>query len=132
MLVEKVWKAIKQHSEKGFTTLIHGKYYHEETKATFSNALSHGPALIFADIEEAKLLGSVILAQGAAKRDLFEKHFANRCSPGFNPETDLEKIAVVNQTTLLRNLTIEIIHYLRELVTEKYGAANLKNHLLGK
>ena len=129
MLVEKVWKAIKQHSEEGFTTLIHGKYYHEETKATFSNALSYGPALILADIEEAKLLGSVILAQGAAKRDLFEKHFANRCSPGFNPETDLEKIAVVNQTTLLRNLTIEIIDYLRELVTKKYGAANIKNHL---
>ena len=129
MLVEKVWKAIKQHSEEGFTTLIHGKYYHEETKATFSNALSHGPALILADIEEAKLLGSVILAQGAAKLDLFEKHFANRCSPGFNPESDLEKIAVVNQTTLLRNLTIEIIHYLRELVTEKYGAMNLKDHL---
>ena len=129
MLVEKVWKAIKQHSEEGFTTLIHGKYYHEETKATFSNALSHGPALILADIEEAEHLGSVILAQGAAKRELFEKHFANRCSPGFNPETDLEKIAVVNQTTLLRNLTIEIIHYLRELITEKYGAENRKEHL---
>lgn len=129
MLVEKVWKAIKQHSEKGFTTLIHGKYYHEETKATFSNALSHGPALILADIEEAKLLGSVILAEGEAKRALFEKHFANRCSPGFNPDTDLEKIAVVNQTTLLRNLTIEIIDYFRELITEKYGEATRSEHL---
>ena len=129
MLVEKVWKAIKQHSEKGFTTLIHGKYYHEETKATFSNALRHGPALILADIEEAKLLGSVILAEGEAKRALFEKHFANRCSPGFNPDTDLEKIAVVNQTTLLRNLTIEIIDYFRELITEKYGEANRSEHL---
>jgi 4-hydroxy-3-methylbut-2-enyl diphosphate reductase len=129
MLVEKVWKAIKQHSEKGFTTLIHGKYYHEETKATFSNALSHGPALILADIEEAKLLGSVILAEGEAKRALFEKHFANRCSPGFNLDTDLEKIAVVNQTTLLRNLTIEIIDYFRELITEKYGEATRSDHL---
>ena len=129
MLVEKVWKAIKQHSEKGFTTLIHGKYYHEETKATFSNALSYGPALILADIEEAKLLGSVILAEGEAKRALFEKHFSNRCSPGFNPDTDLEKIAVVNQTTLLRNLTIEIIDYFRELITEKYGEANRSEHL---
>jgi 4-hydroxy-3-methylbut-2-enyl diphosphate reductase len=129
MLVEKVWKAIKQHSEKGFTTLIHGKYYHEETKATFSNALSHGPALILADIEEAKLLGSVIFAEGEVKRALFEKHFANRCSPGFNPDTDLEKIAVVNQTTLLRNLTIEIIDYFRELITEKYGEATRSDHL---
>jgi 4-hydroxy-3-methylbut-2-enyl diphosphate reductase len=129
MLVEKVWKAIKQHSEKGFTTLIHGKYYHEETKATFSNALSHGPALILADIEEAKLLGSVILAEGEVKRALFEKHFANRCSPGFNLDTDLEKIAVVNQTTLLRNLTIEIIDYFRELITEKYGEATRSDHL---
>ena len=129
MLVEKVWKAIKKHSEAGFTTLIHGKYYHEETKATFSNALSHGPALILADIEEAKLLGSVIQAEGAEKWELFEKHFASRCSPGFNPEIDLEKIAVVNQTTLLRNLTIEIIDYLRECITEKYGAENRNQHL---
>lgn len=129
MLVEKVWKSIKQHSEKGFTTLIHGKYYHEETKATFSNALSHGPALILADMEEAKLLGSVLLAKGSAKRELFEQHFANRCSPGFNPDTDLEKIAVVNQTTLLRNLTLEIIDYFRELITEKYGKANRMEHL---
>ena len=129
MLVEKVWKAIKTHSEEGFTTLIHGKYYHEETKATFSNALSYGPALIIADIEEAKILGSVILADGADKLKLFEKHFANRCSPGFNPETDLEKIAIVNQTTLLRNLTIEIINYLREIITEKYGEANRRKHL---
>ena len=129
MLVEKVWKAIKTYSEEGFTTLIHGKYYHEETKATFSNALSYGPALIIADIEEAKILGSVILADGADKLKLFEKHFANRCSPGFNPEIDLEKIAIVNQTTLLRNLTIEIINYLREIITEKYGEANRRKHL---
>lgn len=129
MLVEKVWKAINKHSEQGFTTLIHGKYYHEETKATFSNALSYGPALILADIEDAKLLGSIIMAPKEVKRELFEKHFANRCSPGFNPDTDLEKIAVVNQTTLLRNLTIEIIHYFRDLIIEKYGEANQREHL---
>jgi 4-hydroxy-3-methylbut-2-enyl diphosphate reductase len=129
MLVEKVWKAIKKHSEEGFTTLIHGKYYHEETKATFSNALSYGPALILANIEEAKLLGSIIMAPKEAKRKLFDKHFINRCSPGFNPDTDLEKIAVVNQTTLLRNLTIEIINYFRELIIEKYGEANRREHL---
>lgn len=128
MLVEKVWKAVKTHSAEGFTTVIHGKYYHEETKATFSNALSYGPALIIADIEEAKILGSVIHADGADKQKLFAKHFANRCSPGFNPEIDLEKIAIVNQTTLLRNLTIEIINYLRESITEKYGKANQRKH----
>ena len=109
MLVEKVWKAIEEHSDRGYSTIIHGKYYHEETKATFSNALAHGPALIISDIKEAHLLGQIILAQGAEKRALFETHFAGRYSPGFNVDTDLEKIAVVNQTTLLRNLTIEII-----------------------
>lgn len=128
MLVEKVWKAIKEHSDQGYTTLIHGKYYHEETKATFSNALSYGPALILADFKDAKVLGSIILAQGEERRQLFDKHFSNRCSPGFNPDTDLEKIAVVNQTTLLRNLTIEIINYLREIIIQKYGEANKIDH----
>ncbi len=124
MLVEKVWKAIKEHSKKGFTTLIHGKYYHEETKATFSNACAYGPALILADFEEAKLLGKVIAANHKEKRQLFEKYFPRRYSDGFNPEKDLEKIAVVNQTTLLRNLTIEIIDYLREVIIKRYGEAN--------
>ncbi len=128
MLVEKVWKAIKEHSEKGFTTLIHGKYYHEETKATFSNACNYGPALILADLDEAKLLGKVILANGKEKRQLFEKYFSKRHSNGFNPDTDLEKIAVVNQTTLLRNLTIEIINYLRDLIIQRFGEANKEDY----
>ncbi len=128
MLVEKVWKAIEEHSDRGYSTIIHGKYYHEETKATFSNALAHGPALIISDIKEAHLLGQIILAQGAEKRALFETHFAGRYSPGFNVDTDLEKIAVVNQTTLLRNLTIEIIEYLKSVLKTIHGSAALDAH----
>lgn len=128
MLVEKVWKAIEEHSDRGYSTIIHGKYYHEETKATFSNALAHGPALIISDIKEAYLLGQIILAQGAEKRALFETHFAGRYSPGFNVDTDLEKIAVVNQTTLLRNLTIEIIEYLKSVLKTIHGSAALDAH----
>lgn len=128
MLVEKVWKAIEEHSNQGFSTIIHGKYYHEETKATFSNALVHGPALIISDIGEARLLGQIIRTEGAEKRALFEAHFAGRYSQGFNVETDLEKIAVVNQTTLLRNLTIEIIEYLKSVLREIYGAEALDAH----
>lgn len=128
MLVEKVWKAIEEHSDHGYSTIIHGKYYHEETKATFSNAVAHGPALILSDLEEARLLGQIIRAHGAEKQALFEAHFAGRYSPGFNVDTDLEKIAVVNQTTLLRNLTIEIIEYLKSVFVDMHGVDALDGH----
>ena len=129
MLVEKVWKTIKEHAVNGFTTIIHGKYYHEETKATFSNAIAYGPALILADLQEAHLLGEIMKASEPAKSQLFEKYFANRYSKGFDPARDLQKIAVVNQTTLLRNHTIEIIRYFRETLCELYGVSKLKEHL---
>lgn len=128
MLVEKVWKAIEDHSHSGYSTIIHGKYYHEETKATFSNAVAHGPALIISDIGEARILGQIIRAQGSEKRTLFEKHFAGRYSPDFNVAKDLEKIAVVNQTTLLRNLTIEIIEHLKSVYCELHGVDALEQH----
>lgn len=128
MLVEKVWKATEEHSHRGYSTIIHGKYYHEETKATFSNAVAHGPALIISDIKEAHLLGQIIRAQGSEKQALFKAHFSGRYSPGFDVNTDLNKIAVVNQTTLLRNLTIEIIEYLKSILVDVYGAEALDNH----
>ena len=129
MLVEKVWKTIKEHAQEGFTTLIHGKYYHEETKATFSNAIAYGPALILSDLNEAQILGKIMELPEPKKSELFKKHFSSRCSEGFDPSLDLEKIAVVNQTTLLRNHTIEIIHYFKALLIQRFGASKLKEHL---
>ncbi|MFP4673693.1 MAG: 4-hydroxy-3-methylbut-2-enyl diphosphate reductase [Opitutales bacterium] len=129
MLVEKVWKAARRYAEAGFTVLIHGKSEHEETKATFSNSSRHGPALMLRNMEHAQALAKALRAEGPEKRRLFEASFGGLASEGLDPERDLEKLAVVNQTTLLRNETIRIIDYLREVLAEKYGEAGVEEHL---
>jgi 4-hydroxy-3-methylbut-2-enyl diphosphate reductase len=132
MLVEKVWKAARRYAQEGYTVIIHGKSEHEETKATFSNSSSHGPALMIRNMEHAELLTQVIKSEGADKKRLFEDSFSGLYSQGFDPERDLEKLAVVNQTTLLRNETLRIINYLREFVVELYGEDQVSNHLWSK
>ena len=132
MLVEKVWKAARRYASEGFTVLIHGKSEHEETKATFSNSAAHGPALMIRNMDHAEALAKVIEAEGTEKKRLFEASFEGLCSDGFDAERDLEKIAVVNQTTLLRNETLRIIDYLREVIGSKYGEDQIEAHLWSK
>jgi 4-hydroxy-3-methylbut-2-enyl diphosphate reductase len=129
MLVEKVWKAARRYAKEGYTVLIHGKSEHEETKATFSNSASYGPALMIRNRAHAEALADVIRLEGSAKRQRFEFAFAGLYSRGFDPERDLERIAVVNQTTLLSNETLRIIDYLRSVLAEKYGADKVDQHL---
>ncbi|MEN8662310.1 MAG: 4-hydroxy-3-methylbut-2-enyl diphosphate reductase [Lentimonas sp.] len=132
MLVEKVWKAARRYAKEGYTVLIHGKSEHEETKATFSNSSSHGHALMLRNMEHARHLAEIIQADASEKQALFESYFSGLCSEGFDPIRDLERIAVVNQTTLLRNETLEIIDYLRSVIAEKYGEAKVAEHLWSK
>ncbi|MGJ8640547.1 MAG: 4-hydroxy-3-methylbut-2-enyl diphosphate reductase [Opitutaceae bacterium] len=132
MLVEKVWKAARRYAQDGFTVLIHGKSEHEETKATFSNSSSYGPALMIRTMEHAHRLGAVISAADSDKQALFDKYFSGLCSKGFDPIKDLDRIAVVNQTTLLRNETLKIIDYLREVIVEKFGEERVADHLWSK
>jgi 4-hydroxy-3-methylbut-2-enyl diphosphate reductase len=129
MLVEKVWKAARRYAEEGFTVLIHGKAEHEETKATFSNSSAYGPALMIRNMDHAKLLTKVIETEGADKKRLFEDSFKGLYSKDFDPEKDLNKLAVVNQTTLLRNETLSIIEFLREFMEQRYGQAKISEHL---
>jgi 4-hydroxy-3-methylbut-2-en-1-yl diphosphate reductase len=121
MLVEKVWKAARAYGREGYTVVIHGKHEHEETKATFSNTRRHAPAVIVRNIEEARQLGQIIMLGSAAARDRFFTVFADRHTPGFDVGRDLERIAVVNQTTLLVNETREIIAHLRDVYQAKFG-----------
>lgn len=132
MLVEKVWKAARRYAQEGFTVLIHGKSEHEETKATFSNASSYGPALMLRNLAHAEKLGAVLKASGTERRKLLEAFFAGLYSKGFDPEVDLERIAVVNQTTLLRNETLRIIDYLRGIIVAKYGKEKASEHIWSK
>jgi 4-hydroxy-3-methylbut-2-en-1-yl diphosphate reductase len=131
MLVEKVWKAARAFGREGYTVLIHGKHEHEETKATFSNARRHAPALIIRNLEEARLLGEVILAQAPEAAGLFTPHFEGKHTPGFDSVRHLGRIAMVNQTTLLMNETLEIIAYLRSVFEKKYGREEAERRIGG-
>ncbi|MBW8781576.1 MAG: 4-hydroxy-3-methylbut-2-enyl diphosphate reductase [Verrucomicrobia bacterium] len=121
MLVEKVWKSARAYGRDGYTVIIHGKHEHEETKATFSNTRRHAPAVIVRNLAETRLLGEIIASEDPRVRARFYDHFAGRHTPGFDVDRHLERIAVVNQTTLLMNETREIIASLRDLYAKKFG-----------
>jgi len=123
MLVEKVWKAARSLGQEGYTVVIHGKYEHEETKATFSNARRHAHAVIVRNLEETRRLGEIIASPDPAARARFYTEFAGKYTPGFDVNQHLERIAIVNQTTLLMNETLEIIDYLREVYAKLYSEA---------
>lgn len=124
--VEKVWNRSAKLGETNHTIIIHGKEKHEETKATFSHSNKNAPSLIVKDISETKVLADFIL--GKISLNEFMQLFENKISPNFDPSKDLQKIGVVNQTTMLASETQEIAEYLRETMIEKFGNDNLKSH----
>ncbi len=133
MLVEKVWKAARRYGQLGYTVIIHGKQEHEETKATFSNSARHAPSLIIRDAHEAETLAAVIAAgDEATARALFAATFGGRHSEGFDPVCDLQRVAVVNQTTLLRNETLRIIDLLEQAFACRYGVDAVRDHLFSE
>jgi len=131
MLVEKVWKAARAFGREGFTVVIHGKAEHEETKATFSNTRRYAPSVIIRHLDEARLLGDYIAAPSAEKRGALLKRFAGLHTPDFDPAKHLERIAVVNQTTLLMNETAAIIDYFKGVFIAKHGEADGPQHVGG-
>ncbi|MFN5422787.1 MAG: 4-hydroxy-3-methylbut-2-enyl diphosphate reductase [bacterium] len=116
--VEKVWNRAEQIAQKGYSIVVHGKPSHEETRATFSHSDAHAPTLIINDMKEAVLLGEVITGEKTTT-DFYEI-FKGRFSEGFNPEKDLARFGVVNQTTMLATDTQEIADYLKEVMMKKY------------
>ncbi len=124
--VEKVWNRSAKLGETAHTIIIHGKHNHEETKATFSHSKQNAPSIIVRDMNETQLLGDYIAGKISTSRLL--ELFAGKYSPGFDPERDLQKIGVVNQTTMLASETQAIADYLKTCMSEKYGIENLKNH----
>ncbi len=124
--VEKVWNRSEQLGNENFTVIIHGKSYHEETRATFSHSKTKAASVIVRDINETKLLASFILEDKSEAE--FYKIFAGRFSEGFDFKKDLQKIGVVNQTTMLATETQAIADLLKDTMIKKYGAENIKNH----
>lgn len=121
MLVEKVWRAARSYGREGRTIVIHGKHEHEETKATFSHTRRHAHAVIVRNLAEARELGALIGATDEGARAAFLTKYTGRYTPGFDPACHLERIAVVNQTTLLMNETVEIIDYFRGIYRGRGG-----------
>jgi 4-hydroxy-3-methylbut-2-enyl diphosphate reductase len=124
--VEKVWNRAQKLGKDNFTVIIHGKPKHEETKATFSHSNHYGPSVIVRDMEDAQRLSNYLL--GSKTRSEFYEEFAGKFSKEFDPQLHLQRIGVVNQTTMLASETQGIADFFRQVMISKYGAENLKDH----
>lgn len=120
-----VWKNVHQYARQGFTAVIHGKHYHEETKATASQALTHpgGQFLCVRDRDETALVCDFI--RGRLTGPLLLERFRHAMSPGFEAERDLARVGVANQTTMLMSESLAIQEMLRVAMAERYGEAEL-------
>jgi 4-hydroxy-3-methylbut-2-enyl diphosphate reductase len=117
--VEKVWNRSDVIAKKAYTIIIHGKPTHEETRATFSHASANAPSVVVKDMQQAQELARYIL--GAKPAEQFYEEFKNQHSEGFDVTKDLERIGVVNQTTMLASDTQAIADFLRDTVMQKYN-----------
>jgi 4-hydroxy-3-methylbut-2-enyl diphosphate reductase len=119
-----VWKRVEQYARDGFTSLIHGKYLHEETRATASQALKYpdGRFIIVRDMDEARLVMDYLeRAPGAMTREAFLAHFREKASEGFDPDLHLERIGVANQTTMLSGDSLDIAAEVGRSLERRHG-----------
>ena len=119
-----VWKRVESYAKDGFTALIHGKYFHEETRATASQVNRHedGRYIVVRDMAEAELIMRYIeRSADALSRDAFLEHFADKSSPGFDPDRDLERIGVANQTTMLASESLAIAAAVGKSLERRWG-----------
>lgn len=122
-----VWKRVEKYAKDGYTSLIHGKMYHEETIATTSQAVANGGHyIVVRNMEQAELVMDAI----AGRRDpeSLRSIFAGCVDTGFDPARDLERIGVANQTTMLASESLAIAKRLGETMKAKYGEENLAKH----
>ena len=124
-----VWKRVTRYAKRDFTSIIHGKYYHEETRATASQTLKdggNGKYLVVFNMEETGYLTDFIRGKIDA-RELREK-LGHGMSPGFDPDRDLARVGVANQTTMLMTETMAVGEELRKAMADRYGEDNLAEH----
>jgi len=126
--VMSVWKRVRQYSKDTVTSIIHGKAWHEETKATSSQARAHGNGhyLVVFTLAETDYVCNYII-KGGNKTEFLEK-FKDACSEGFDPDLHLQAIGVANQTTMLRGETEEVQRRLKNAMSQKYGADQIEKH----
>ena len=124
-----VWKRVEKYARDGFTSLIHGKHYHEETRATASQVqkFPEGRYLVVRDMSEARLVCDYI--EGKWDRASFlEKFAADRASPGFDPDLHLQRIGVANQTTMLARESLAIGEEVSQAMVRAHGEAYRDSH----
>jgi 4-hydroxy-3-methylbut-2-en-1-yl diphosphate reductase len=124
-----VWKRVTRYAHRDFTSIIHGKYYHEETKATASQTTKeggNGKYLIVRNLKETGHIADFILGRTSA--DELREKLGHGMSPGFNPEADLQRVGVANQTTMLMSETMAVGEELRKAMVERYGEENIEEH----
>ncbi|MDZ7292333.1 MAG: 4-hydroxy-3-methylbut-2-enyl diphosphate reductase [candidate division KSB1 bacterium] len=123
-----VWKRVEQYARDGFTAVIHGKYYHEETKATASQATKYpeGHYLVVRNMEETERVCDFIM--GKLHREEFLALFSHAISAGFDPDLHLRKIGVANQTTMLSSESLAIAERLKQAMIARFGAVAIDEH----
>jgi len=125
--VEKVWNRSQKLGETEHTIVIHGKLNHEETRATFSHSKKNAPVIVLENMHDATELAEFI--EGKKNESAFFEYFKDKLSEDFNPRAHLEKIGVINQTTMLASETQKITDFLRSVMENKYGKENIKSHI---
>jgi 4-hydroxy-3-methylbut-2-enyl diphosphate reductase len=123
--VSKVWNSVEKHKKRSYTSIIHGKYQHEETVATSSFADTY---LVILNMEEANYVSNYIL-NGGEKEEFLTK-FKNAYSQGFNPDIDLERVGIANQTTMLKSETEAIGKLFEQTMLKKYPPTQLNEHFM--
>ncbi len=120
-----VWKRVEGYARDGFTAVIHGKHFHEETRATSSQVLRYpeGHYLVVRDMDETDLVCGFI--RGEVEASVIQEKFMERASEGFDPEQHLARVGVANQTTMLASESLAIAARLGEAVSDRYGAEEL-------
>jgi 4-hydroxy-3-methylbut-2-enyl diphosphate reductase len=122
-----VWKNVRRYAEGGYTSVIHGKVWHEETQATASQTAGYGGKyLVVFDRAETGVVCEYIRHGGDA--GALMSHFSNAASVGFDPDRDLQRIGLANQTTMLMTESLEIGEMIRQAMTDRYGEADVTAH----
>ena len=124
-----VWKRVDNYAKDGYTALIHGKYYHEETRATASQVMKYpnGHYIVVRNMDEVRVICDFIEQKGVTREMILEK-FSHSISPGFDPDLHLQRVGVANQTTMLARESLAIGEEVGAAMERRYDAAHRAEH----